>query len=976
MVLAWRVPCRFGAWNDQEAHRLTACSGRVHDGSRMKPTRLLSTFLLLAGLTLLSACEDDPEDFVCGNAVCESAENATNCAVDCAVGSCGNGSCDADEDASSCAADCAVDCADADEDLVCDGDDNCPDVANADQANGDNDSEGDACDDDDDNDTVADDDDNCPEDANTDQADGDSDGLGDACDACPSDADDDSDGDGACGSDDNCPDDANPDQADGDNDGIGDLCDACPDDADNDRDSDSVCGDVDNCPETSNPDQGDGDGDGIGDLCDECPTEVGGDVDGDGLCPAEDNCPEDFNASQLDSDDDGAGNACDSCPFVAGNDDDGDDLCPDVDNCPEVANPGQEDTDGDGDGDACDACPEDATGDTDGDSVCDSEDVCQFGDDTIDENNDGVPDQCEDCPFAQMKRFVITWDGVYTFSRNGRGDGPLRFQIVFFENGDIEYRYREGHSYGQMRVGMEDNVTPYALNYGFPDINIVDESRLIFTPQEDDSFAIEESFDSGAPWEWAVPANQTEVQLADDGSTEVPLPFDFPFRGRAVSSVHIASNGYAWFGTQNQVACCSYAGDTFPTGISEWDAMFALVWTDLDPQRQPGTISWGEDTYTCTLDCNGDPLGYARVDDCGVCAGGATGVAENADMDCNGVCNGTAFQDNCGTCSGGDTDHTANSDDVGCGCFEDPAGEWYPDTDGDGLGAGSAVEACRLDVPVGYVDNDDDPEPDCATNDTADCGTCGALDCTGLCNGGAEIDACNICAGGNTGIEPADPTDGNDDGVPDACIGPDLFVDADYMAQGAYIDTIFIRPDDCYIPEGCVTGSGLRKVLRFPTLVANIGTGDMTIGIPEDGNPLWEYDACHDHYHFDPYADYQIYNNAGNELANIGHKNGFCVLDLVTYEDPQQRCNTYTCSNQGITAGCGDIYDSGLDCQWVDITTVEDGDYRVVVTTNPRRALYELDYTNNTAEINVTISGNDVTVNSHGNTVTPPPPAQ
>lgn len=60
---------------------------------------------------------------------------------------------------------------DADEDGVEDEFDNCPETANADQADSDEDGVGDACD-------------NCPENANPDQADTDEDGVADACDNC------------------------------------------------------------------------------------------------------------------------------------------------------------------------------------------------------------------------------------------------------------------------------------------------------------------------------------------------------------------------------------------------------------------------------------------------------------------------------------------------------------------------------------------------------------------------------------------------------------------------------------------------------------------------------------------------------------------------------------------------------------------------------------------------------------------------
>jgi FG-GAP-like repeat/Thrombospondin type 3 repeat len=87
---------------------------------------------------------------------------------------------------------------DDDADGIAEGADNCPDVANSDQANLDGDAEGDACDGDDENDGVLDATDNCPALANPDQADADADGRGDPCDE-------DDDGDAVADASDRCP---------------------------------------------------------------------------------------------------------------------------------------------------------------------------------------------------------------------------------------------------------------------------------------------------------------------------------------------------------------------------------------------------------------------------------------------------------------------------------------------------------------------------------------------------------------------------------------------------------------------------------------------------------------------------------------------------------------------------------------------------------------------------------------------------
>ncbi len=77
-------------------------------------------------------------------------------------------------------------------------------------------------------------------------------------------------------------------------------------------------------------------------------------------------------------------------------DEDLDGVCDEDDACPGFID--SLDSDEDGIPDGCDECPDDPDDDSDGDGSCDSDDICAEGDDTVDRDGDGQPDACDPCP--------------------------------------------------------------------------------------------------------------------------------------------------------------------------------------------------------------------------------------------------------------------------------------------------------------------------------------------------------------------------------------------------------------------------------------------------------------------------------------------------------------------------------------------------------------------------------------------------
>lgn len=190
---------------------------------------------------------------------------------------------------------------------------------------------------------------------------------------------------------------------------------------------------------------------------------------------------------------------------------------------------------------------------------------------------------------------------------------------------------------------------------------------------------------------------------------------------------------------------------------------------------------------------------------------------------------------------------------------------------------------------------------------------------------------------------------------------PDLVLDSAYLLDSTRFETQRID-DPCAVEQGCATGLGQRRVVRFGSRMGNVGNADFVLGAPNEQNPLWARDACTDGFSLPQFARYELRDSSGR-LVLEGSKNPVCVTDAEEWlPESGADCQNYSCGRQGIAPGCADNYGISLPCQWLDVTDVPPGSYELQVTLNAGRTVAELDYENNSATLQLEISAAGGTV--------------
>lgn len=172
-----------------------------------------------------------------------------------------------------------------------------------------------------------------------------------------------------------------------------------------------------------------------------------------------------------------------------------------------------------------------------------------------------------------------------------------------------------------------------------------------------------------------------------------------------------------------------------------------------------------------------------------------------------------------------------------------------------------------------------------------------------------------------------------------------------------------VLPGD--LAEGCARAQTGVDLVRFGVRTTNVGPVPLMLGDPACpdcldepgaicGNPQFHCSPAggHDHPHYTDYARYELIDDADGVVAT-GGKLGFCLLD--------DRCpagvpEIFTCDFQGLSPQCSDYYNPELGCQYIDVTGVPDGRYRIRVTLDPLALITEEDEENNVALASVSIA--------------------
>ena len=190
-----------------------------------------------------------------------------------------------------------------------------------------------------------------------------------------------------------------------------------------------------------------------------------------------------------------------------------------------------------------------------------------------------------------------------------------------------------------------------------------------------------------------------------------------------------------------------------------------------------------------------------------------------------------------------------------------------------------------------------------------------------------------------------------------------------------------------------------RKLLRFSSIIVNVGDGPLQVhgqradagastmntfqrifdeagetrDVPTDAVVHFGGDG-HNHWHVRDLESFELERLRNGSKVGAGAKHGFCFWDNHRYGSEQ--APYYTGCGQwadlevtmGLSVGWGDLYRYNLPDQYIDITGLGRGRYRLEGTADAENWFRESEESNNSTRVDIRIRNGRATVVGYGPT--------
>jgi hypothetical protein len=200
-----------------------------------------------------------------------------------------------------------------------------------------------------------------------------------------------------------------------------------------------------------------------------------------------------------------------------------------------------------------------------------------------------------------------------------------------------------------------------------------------------------------------------------------------------------------------------------------------------------------------------------------------------------------------------------------------------------------------------------------------------------------------------------------------------------------------------------ITNSNGRKLLRYTAIVVNVGTGPFEVhgARPDTSSPMTVIQRIygdsaggyrdvsvpgaemfyagdgHNHWHVRDFETGALIRRDNGSKVGALAKHGFCFADNYKYRltlpgaplSPVfTGCGTVDSLYivPGISVGWGDRYSSNLAYQYIDITGVPNGHYRLQVSASTQLGFQESNDANNVSWVDVLLLANNATIVAKG----------